>query len=103
MPDALLIYKNRVNIVPVDLGFDVSGDTITSEIRTESGVLIATWNVVFDSDGSDGKLILSLDDSDLGSVEYTTGVMDLKRVSGGNPFAVFEKPIEVEFVDSVTV
>lgn len=102
MSDKLVVYKDRTNIVPVSLGIDVSGDTITSEIRTESGTLIATWGVVFDSDGTDGELILTLDDSAVSSIAYPSGLMDLKRSSSGEPLAVFDKPIEVEFRESVT-
>lgn len=103
MSDALIVYKNRTNIVPVSLGYNVSLDTITSEIRTPSGVLIATWAVAFDGDGTDGELILTLDNSVTATISYATGVMDMKRVTGGEPLPVFDKPIEVEFRDTVTV
>lgn len=105
MPDSekVIVYKNRTNVLPVSLGYDVSGDTITSEIRTQSGTLIATWTVTFDSDGTDGEIILTLDNSALSSVLYATGLMDLKRVRGGEPYPVFAQPLEVEFVDTVTV
>lgn len=103
MDDAVIVYKNRTNRLPVSLGYDVSGDTLTSEIRTESGTLIATWTVAFDNDGSDGELILTLDNSALGAVTHPRGLMDMKRMSGGEPLPVFDKPVEVEFRDSVTV
>lgn len=103
MSDTVVVYKNRTNIVPVSLGFDVSGDTITSEIRTASGELIATWLVEFDGDGTDGELILTLDDSDTDAIAYSTGLMDLKRISNGEPLAIFDKPLEVEFRDVITV
>lgn len=103
MSDAIVVYKNRTNKVTVSLGIDVSDDTITSEIRTQSGVLIATWDVAFDSDGTDGQLVLTLDNADAADIDYTTGLMDLKRVSGGEPYSVFDKPVEVEFRDTVTV
>lgn len=99
----LEVYKNRTNRVTVRLGIDVSGDTITSEIRTATGELIAEWTVTFDSDGTDGVLILTLLYSELTSVEYSEGLMDFKRVSGGHPLPVIKEPIEVKFVDSVTV
>lgn len=103
--DTLVVYKNRTNIITVSLGIDVSGDTITSEIRTPTGVLIATWDVVFDSDGTDGELILTLDNSDVESADigYSSGLMDLKRVSGGEPYVIFDKSLEVEFREVVTV
>ena len=102
MSDPVRVYKKRKNVLPISLGFDVSGDTITSEIRTESGVLIATWLVEFDSDGTDGELILTLDDSDVDNIQYTNGIMDLKRVAGVDPWAVFNYPLEVEFIEAVT-
>ncbi len=101
-PDTIIIYKGRTTVLPVDLGFDVSGDTITSEIRTLGGDLIATWSVVFDGDGSDGKLILTLDDSVTALVEYSSGLMDFKRVSVGEPLPIIEYPIAVEFRETVT-
>lgn len=102
MSDHIIVYKDRTNVLPVSLGFDVSGDTITSEIRTPSGTLIATWVLVYDSDGSDGELILTLDNSVTSGVEYSQGLMDLKRVVNGEPVAVFESAVEVEFRETVT-
>lgn len=99
---AVIVYKDRTNIVTVSLGIDVSDDTITSEIRTESGVLIATWTVVFDGDGTDGELILTMDNTVAGAVAYPSGLMDLKRVSTGEPYPVFEKSLEVEFRETIT-
>lgn len=103
MSDALIVHKNRTNIVPVSLGMDVAGDTITSEIRTTSGTLIATWTVVFDGDGTDGEIILTMDNSITAAITHSYGLMDIKRVSNGEPMAVHDKPIEVEFRDTVTV
>ena len=102
MSNILVVYKDRTNIVPVSLGFDVSGDTLTSEIRTLSGTLIATWDVAFDGDGSDGQVILTMDNSVTAAIDYPNGLMDIKRVSGGEPLAIFEKPIEVEFRETIT-
>jgi hypothetical protein len=102
MSNTLVVFKERTNVITVSLGIDVSGDTLTSEIRTQSGTLIATWDVAFDSDGSDGELILTLDDSDTSSIDFPNGLMDIKRVSGGEPLPVFDRPLEVEFRDSIT-
>jgi hypothetical protein len=98
----LVVYKGRTNIVNVSLGYDVSGDVITSEIRTEGDALIATWTVVFDGDGTDGELVLTLDNTITSAIEYSRGLMDFKRVSSGEPFAVIDKAIEVEFREAVT-
>lgn len=99
----IVVYKGRTNIVPVSLGIDVAGDVITSEIRTAAGVLIATWTVTFESDGSDGELLLTMDNLITAAIQYPSGWMDLKRVSGGEPYPVFDNPIEVEFRETVTV
>ena len=99
---AVIVHKGRTNIITISLGIDVSGDTLTSEIRTQAGVLIATWTVVFDSDGTDGELILTLDNTITAAVTHPTGLMDLKRVSAGEPLPVFDMPLEVEFRETVT-
>lgn len=102
MGNTIIVYKDRTNIITVSLGIDVSDDTITSQIRTASGELIATWTVAFDDDGTDGELILTIDNTAAATIEYATGLMDIKRVSNGEPLPVFEKPLEVEFRESVT-
>lgn len=102
MSDELIVYKARTNIITVSLGIDVSADLLTSEIRTQSGELIAQWEVTFDNDGKDGELILRLDDSATSGIQYDKGIMDIKRVTGGEPVPVFESPIEVVFRESVT-
>lgn len=102
---ALKVYKNRTNVVPVNLGFDVSTDTITSEIREDKKIdspLIATWSVDFLTDGVDGKLIFTLDDSVLSSITQKHGYMDVKRLSGGEPLPVFSSPLRVTFEEVVT-
>lgn len=102
MSDTIVVYKGRTNIVTVNLGIDVSSDTITSEIRTASGTLIATWTVAFDGDGTDGELILTLDNSVTSAITYPSGLMDLKRMMGGEPVSVFDESLEVEFREIVT-
>lgn len=102
MSDSIKVFKNRTNLLPISLGMDVSDDVITSEIRTQAGELIATWVVLFESDGTDGEIVLKLDDTVTGDVQYPNGIMDLKRVSGGEPYHVFDGAIEVEFIETVT-
>jgi len=102
----VIVYKGRTVIVPVSLGFDVSGDTITSEIREgkdSASDLIAEWDVTFDSDGTDGEIVLTLDNSVTSLIDKTTGYMDLKRVTAGEPINVFDEPLEVLFKNTVTV
>lgn len=104
MPD-LLVYKERTNSVQVDLGMDVSADTITSEVRadrTVSSELLFTWDVNFVTDGEDGLLVLTVDDSLLQDITAKVGWMDLKRVSAGEELPVFRDPIKVRFRDAVT-
>lgn len=97
MSHGVVVYKGRTNRITVSIpGVDLSNDVITSEIRTEAGLLIVAWDVSFDSDGTDGELILTLDDTDTASIPYATGVMDLKRVTGGEQVAVFDDVLEVE-------
>lgn len=101
----VIVYKNRTNKLRVNLGIDVSLDTITSEIREKalvSSPLIAAWTVTFVTNGTDGQLLLTIDNSLLGGVTAKSGFMDLKRVTGGEPIAVFSKPIKVVFQDTVT-
>ena len=102
MAGVIVVHKGRTNKLPFSLGVDVSLDTITSEIRTLSGELIAEWAVAFDGDGTDGELILTLDDSVTSAITYASGIMDLKRMIGIEPFAVFDEPLEVEFRETVT-
>lgn len=101
----VVVFRSRTNIISVNLGMDVSNDTITSEIRegkdTES-TLIAAWDVSFLTDGTDGKLLLTLDDSIAALITQKSGYMDLKRLSGGEPFPVFNDSLRVVFKDVVT-
>lgn len=105
MSNQVVVHKNRTNTIIVKLGMDISVDTFTSEIRTEpdvEGVLIASWDVSFVTDGTDGDLRLSLDDTITSDIDVDSGYMDLKRVSSGEPLAVFDRPLEVVFRGSVT-
>lgn len=105
MSSSVVVHKGRTNILPIGLGFDVSADTITSEIRTEpeqSSTLLATWNVAYLTDGTDGELVLTLDDLATAQITVASGYMDLKRVTGSEPVAVFDRPIPVAFQGTVT-
>lgn len=103
MSGVIVVQKGRTNILSINVGMNVADDTITSEIRTASGSLIATWTVAFAGDGSDGELLLTLDNTITTAITQPSGLMDLKRVSAGEPYAIFEKPLEVEFRNTVTV
>lgn len=106
MSNKLVVHKSRTNVITVSLNMDVSADTITSEIRSEPSTtapLIATWSIAYATDGTDGELIFTLDNSVTETIEATTGYMDIKRVSGSEPLPVFDRPLEVEFRAAVTV
>lgn len=99
------VYRSRTVILPVSLGFDVSEETITSEIRvaqSPTSDLIATWTVTNKTDGTDGEIILTLDDEITSEIVQTIGYMDLKRMSGGEPLSIFSEPLQVVFLDPVT-
>jgi len=105
MSSAVIVHKGRTNIIGVSMGFDVSADIFTSEIRAEperGSLLIAEWDVSFVTDGTDGELRLMLDDVITAQITSSGGYMDLKRVSGGEPLPVFERPLEVIFQGTVT-
>jgi hypothetical protein len=101
-------YHRMTNTVMVELGYDVSQDVITSQIRKGTQVsteLIADWTVEFVTNGMDGKLRLTIDDSVLVDSSITMGYMDMKRMVGGvggEPTPVFDGPILVNFLDVVT-
>jgi hypothetical protein len=102
--ESVLVYKNRTNVLRVSLGYDVSADTFESEIREKATVdstLIATWSASFLTDGTDGELVLTCDNSQLGAVTQKSGYMDIKRISNGEPLALYA-PVKVTFIDTVT-
>lgn len=102
----IIVHKGRTTTLEVGLGFDVSEDEFTSQIRVDkdrTSELIATWTVTFLTDGTDGELILTLDNLITGVIAKAKGYMDIKRITGGEPVNVFDKPLEVIFVDTVTV
>lgn len=102
----IIVQKGRTVVVPVSIGYDISADTYTSQIRTEKNFqseLIAVWDVSFLTDGTDGELLLTLDDNITTSIVQDHGYMDLKRVSNGEPLPVFDEILEVLFKDTVTI
>lgn len=104
MSNELVIHLDRTNIISVNLGMDITGETITSEIRTQpdtDATLVATFAVAV-VNATEGELTLTLDNSAAASVTVKSGYMDLKRVSGGEPLPVFDRPLEVRFQGSVT-
>lgn len=102
MSNVLIVYKSRTNVFVVSLGYDVSADTITGKIKTESGEEIAEWDIANVTDGTDGKITLTLDNSVTADIEHARGITDLKRIKAGEPYQIFAKPLEVEFREVVT-
>lgn len=100
----VVVHKGRVNRIQINMGYDVSDDVFTSQIRSHPDVeatLLGTWTVTFDTDGTDGVLILRLDDT-LRNIDVDKGYMDLKRVSGSESLPVFDKPLTVAIRETVT-
>lgn len=105
MSNQVIVHKGRTNIIEIHLGYDASADSWASEIRAEpdlSGTLICPWTVSWVTDGVDGKLKLTILAVTSGAVEVDSGYMDLKRITGGQPVPVFDRPLEVVFRGSVT-
>lgn len=105
MYQQVIVNKGRTTKLQVGFGFDISGDTFFSEIREEpnrTSTLIVEWTPSFATDGTDGELILTIDDSVSGPVTKSVGYMDIKRVTGGEPVSVFDEILEVLFKESVT-
>lgn len=101
----LTVKKGRTVTVPVSLGRDVSGSEFFSDIRvgrTSDTDLIASWEIAFDTDGTDGELIFTLDDSVTSLIEQSSGYMDIKEVKDGEPLPVEYNPIEVVFTGVIT-
>lgn len=106
MSNQVIVHKSRTNTLLVDLGVDVSADTITSEIRSEpnsDAPLLATWVVTKVDGGVNGELVLTLDNTFTSQITANSGYMDIKRVTSGEPVPVFDKPLEVVFRGTVTV
>lgn len=105
MSNEVIVHKNRTNYVTLDVGYDASGDVLTSEIRSEpyvESVLLATWIITPITDGSDGQYLLTLDNVAAAQVKATSGFMDVKRMSGSEPLPLWDQPLEVTFRGTVT-
>lgn len=104
MSNKIIIDKNRTNAITVDLGIDITGETLTSEISTgadHTSALIAAFTVTVD-DAPTGQLTLTIDNTVTAGITVDSGYMDIKRLSAGEPLSVFAKPLEVRFQGTVT-
>ena len=104
MSNEVIVHRNRYNVVTVDLGYDVTGETLTSEIRSEPKVdspLIVAWDLTV-NDAATGKLTLIIDTTAAAQIKAASGFMDIKRQSGVEDIPAWDEPIEVTFQGSVT-
>ena len=105
MARPIKITKGRTKRITLNVGVDVSGDTFTSQIRADKNPtsdLLATWAISFATDGTDGELVLTLDNSLTTGITHTNGYMDVKRMTGGEPVDVFDDPLPVVFQEPIT-
>lgn len=105
MGSVIEVKKGRTKTVKVSLGRDVSTSVFSSDIRVDrdkESALIASWEIVFDTDGTDGELVFTLDDSVTSEVEVNQGYMDIKEVKDGEPTNANYEPLEVQFVNVIT-
>ncbi|TXH16171.1 MAG: hypothetical protein E6R03_05820 [Hyphomicrobiaceae bacterium] len=103
--DQIVIHRGRTVVVPVSVSYDLTGSTITSDIRKTrkaSSDLIASWDVSFVTDGSDGDFLLKLPHGTTAPITDEIGYMDIKRIIGGEPTNIIDTPIQVVFVDAIT-
>jgi len=97
----LVFKKGRYNAVSVNAEQDLTGETITSQIRTgpeETSDLILAWTVTED-DYALGTFTLSYNDStpDEDIAAVTRGFMDIKRLTGSGDISLHDDLIIVEF------
>lgn len=100
------IYRGYKKQIFVALGYDVSEDDLSSQIRVTEDPesdLLATWAIGFVTDGTDGELILTLDASETNVTTHSKGYMNIKRISAGEPYVVFDGVLECVFEDVPTV
>lgn len=101
----IIVHRGRTASVRVNLSRNITGSTFTSQIRKTADAdseLIATWTVNFATDGSDGTLILTMDNLITAGITFKNGFMDLKEIKAGEPMAVFNEPIPVIIRETVT-
>lgn len=99
------IHRYRTNNILVRLGFDVSLDTFASEIRKAedpTSELLGAFTWTFATDGTDGDIILTMTSTVASAITLANGYMDVKRISGGEPYPCFSRPVEVAFIGAVT-
>jgi hypothetical protein len=104
MSGTVIVYKHVNNEITVNLGFDLSTNTIVSQIRTQpkrDAPLVADWEVEI-VDASTGELTLTMTETVSGAIDVEKGYMDILRLVGTEPYPVFDTPLEVSIRDVVT-
>lgn len=104
MANSLIIHRGLTNTFPLVLGYDTTGDTIASQVRTgpdRSYPLLLNF-VVTTVDASNGEYTLTIDDTFTSQVVVDSGYMDILRITGGEPVPVFEEPLQVIFKGTIT-
>ena len=100
MYEPIIVYKTWTTTVILDMGFDCSTDQFYSDIRDQNGDLIASWGFSAETDGTDGRFLMTIDNS-VSSVDpvltATKGSMDIKRVTGGEPVPAINGKLDVFF------
>lgn len=92
----LIVAKTKTVIVPISLGFNVVGWVFTADLRATvvaTSALIATWIVTFDTDGKDGELIATLQDTITSGLTVGTAYMRLKRIIPSPTLEIFGEPV----------
>lgn len=105
MNSEVVVHKGRTEILQVNLPYDISRDTILSQIRvgpSSNTTLIAEWSVRNRTDGTDGQLIFTLDSEITQNITVYEGYMDILRISAGEPLCVNSDPIKVIFRNGIT-
>lgn len=105
MYPAVVFHINRTTTHRLELGYDVSADTLSAQIRVDeshTSTLIANLVVDFETDGTDGNVLLTLTNEASVDITNSKGFMDVLRMSGGEPLSVFAEPLPVIFRGSVT-
>ena len=98
---SLPFSKGRYNSYRVNFGFNVSGDTITSQCREQAdhtSPLIFEW-AVDTTEAALGFVVLSYDDTDRDNdqiIANNRGVMDIRRLSGGSAIKAHQGVIIVD-------
>ena len=93
--------KGRYNSYRVNFGFDVSGDTISSQVREQAdhtSPLIFEWQVD-DTDAASGYVTLFYNDTARANdqiVANNKGIMDIRRFSGSFAYPAHQGVIVVD-------